>query len=110
VRTILQERIPLEFFIEGTRSRSGKLMLPKKGLLSMIIQGWESGVTRDVIFVPVYMGYDTVVEESSYIQEMTGCPRRRRISGSSSSPQGPEEPLWQSLCALCKAHHHERVQ
>ncbi len=72
IRTILQERIPMEFFIEGTRSRSGKLMLPKKGLLSMIIQGWESGVSRDVIFVPVYVGYDTVVEENSYIREMKG--------------------------------------
>ena len=77
VRTILQERIPLEFFIEGTRSRSGKLMLPKKGLLSMILQGWESGVTRDVIFVPVYVGYDTVVEEGSYIREMKGAPKEK---------------------------------
>lgn len=77
VRTILQERIPLEFFIEGTRSRSGKLMLPKKGLLSMIIQGWESGVTRDVIFVPVYIGYDTVVEETSYIEEMKGAVKKK---------------------------------
>lgn len=75
VRTLLGERIPMEFFIEGTRSRSGKLMLPKKGLLSMIIQGWESGVSRDVIFVPVYVGYDTVVEESSYISEMKGAPK-----------------------------------
>jgi glycerol-3-phosphate O-acyltransferase len=77
VRTILQERIPLEFFIEGTRSRSGKLMLPKKGLLSMILQGWESGVTRDVIFVPVYVGYDTVVEEGSYIREMKGAEKEK---------------------------------
>lgn len=77
VRTILQERIPLEFFIEGTRSRSGKLMLPRKGLLSMIVQGWESGVSRDVIFVPVYVGYDTVVEESSYIREMKGDPKKK---------------------------------
>jgi len=86
VRTILQERIPLEFFIEGTRSRSGKLMLPKKGLLSMIIQGWESGVTRDVIFVPVYMGYDTVVEERSYIEEMKGAVKKK-------------ENLWQLIKA-----------
>ncbi|HPA85975.1 MAG TPA: 1-acyl-sn-glycerol-3-phosphate acyltransferase, partial [Deltaproteobacteria bacterium] len=77
VRTILQERIPMEFFIEGGRSRSGKLMLPKKGLLSMIIQGWESGVSRDVIFVPVYVGYDIVVEESSYIREMKGAPKEK---------------------------------
>jgi glycerol-3-phosphate O-acyltransferase len=77
VRTLLGERIPLEFFIEGTRSRSGKLMLPKKGLLSMIIKGWESGVSRDVIFVPVYVGYDTVVEESSYIREMKGESKKK---------------------------------
>ncbi|MGC9324584.1 MAG: 1-acyl-sn-glycerol-3-phosphate acyltransferase [Desulfomonilia bacterium] len=77
VRTILGERIPMEFFIEGTRSRSGKLMLPKKGLLSMIIQGWESGVSRDVIFVPVYVGYDTVVEENVYIREMKGEPKQK---------------------------------
>ena len=86
VRTILQERIPLEFFIEGGRSRSGKLMLPKKGLLSMIVQGWESGVSRDVIFVPVYVGYDTVVEESSYIREMKGAPKEK-------------ESIWQLLKA-----------
>ena len=77
VRTLLGERIPLEFFIEGTRSRSGKLMLPKKGLLSMIIQGWESGVSRDVIFVPVYVGYDTVVEENTYIREMKGETKKK---------------------------------
>ncbi len=77
IRTILGERIPLEFFIEGTRSRSGKLMLPKKGLLSMILQGWESGASRDVIFVPVYMGYDMVVEEGSYVREMKGAPKEK---------------------------------
>ncbi|MEN6474201.1 MAG: 1-acyl-sn-glycerol-3-phosphate acyltransferase [Syntrophaceae bacterium] len=75
VRTLLGERIPMEFFIEGTRSRSGKLMLPKKGLLSMIVQAWESGVTRDLIFVPVYVGYDMVVEEGSYVKEMRGAPK-----------------------------------
>ena len=86
VRTLLGERIPLEFFIEGTRSRSGKLMLPKKGLLSMIIQGWESGVSRDVIFVPVYVGYDTVVEENSHISEMKGATKKK-------------ENVWQLLKA-----------
>ncbi|MEA3222992.1 MAG: 1-acyl-sn-glycerol-3-phosphate acyltransferase [Thermodesulfobacteriota bacterium] len=77
IRTLLGERISLEFFIEGTRSRSGKLMLPKKGLLSMIVQGWESGVARDVSFVPAYVGYDNVVEEGSYIKEMKGAPKEK---------------------------------
>jgi len=77
IRTILGESIPIEFFIEGTRSRSGKLMLPKKGLLSMIVRGWDAGATRDVIFVPVYVGYDTVLEENSYIREMKGAPKKK---------------------------------
>ncbi len=77
IRTILGESIPIEFFIEGTRSRSGKLMLPKKGLLSMIVRGWDAGATRDVIFVPVYVGYDTVLEEDSYIREMKGAPKEK---------------------------------
>ncbi len=77
IRTILGERIPMEFFIEGTRSRSGKLMLPKKGLLSMIVQGWESGITRNVYFVPVYVGYDRVVEEGAYVREMKGAPKEK---------------------------------
>lgn len=86
VRTLLGERIPIEFFIEGTRSRSGKLMLPKMGLLSMIIQGWDAGASRDVIFVPVYVGYDQVVEENSYIREMKGAPKQK-------------ETFWQLLKA-----------
>jgi len=86
VRTILGERIPIEFFIEGSRSRSGKLMMPKKGLLSMIVQAWDYGVGRDVIFVPVYVGYDIVVEENSYIREMKGAPKEK-------------ENLWQLLKA-----------
>ena len=87
VRTLLGERIPMEFFIEGTRSRSGKLMLPKKGLLSMIVQAWESGVTRDLIFVPVYVGYDNVVEEGSYVKEMRGAPKVK-------------ESMWSLLSSL----------
>ncbi|OPZ59230.1 MAG: Glycerol-3-phosphate acyltransferase [Deltaproteobacteria bacterium ADurb.Bin510] len=86
IRTVLAERIPFEFFIEGTRSRSGKLMMPKKGLLSMIVQGWEAGLSPDVIFVPLYVGYDTVVEESSYISEMQGGEKQK-------------ESFWQLLRA-----------
>lgn len=73
LRTLLSEKIPIEFFIEGTRSRSGKLALPKLGLLSMLVDAWKEGTTKkDIIFVPVYIGYDLVVEEDAYAMEMKG--------------------------------------
>ncbi len=73
LRTLLSEKIPIEFFIEGTRSRSGKLALPKLGLLSMLVDAWKHGTTKkDIIFVPVYIGYDLVVEEDAYAMEMKG--------------------------------------
>ncbi|MEA2102232.1 MAG: 1-acyl-sn-glycerol-3-phosphate acyltransferase [Thermodesulfobacteriota bacterium] len=77
VRTLLSERVTMGFFIEGGRSRSGKLMLPKMGLLSMILEGWNAGAVNDVIFVPVYMGYDLVLEEDSYVREMKGAQKQK---------------------------------
>ena len=78
LRTLLSEKIPIEFFIEGTRSRSGKLALPKLGLLSMLVDSWKEGTTKkDIIFVPVYIGYDLVVEEDAYAMEMKGGKKEK---------------------------------
>lgn len=78
LRTLLFEKIPIEFFIEGTRSRSGKLALPKLGLLSMLVDAWKEGTTKkDIIFVPVYIGYDLVVEEDAYAMEMKGGKKEK---------------------------------
>ncbi len=78
LRTLLYEKIPIEFFIEGTRSRSGKLALPKLGLLSMLVDAWKEGsVKKDIIFVPVYIGYDLVVEEDAYAMEMKGGKKEK---------------------------------
>lgn len=78
LRTLLSEKIPIEFFIEGTRSRSGKLALPKLGLLSMLVDAWKESTTKkDIIFVPVYIGYDLVVEEDAYAMEMKGGKKKK---------------------------------
>lgn len=69
---LLEEGFNIEFFIEGTRSRTGKLILPKLGFLSMLIESFKNGACEDMIFVPIYIGYDRVLEESSYINELTG--------------------------------------
>ena len=77
VKVLLQEGLPLEFFIEGGRSRTGKMVMPKYGLLSMIIQAYQEGACEDLAFVPVYIGYDRVIEEKSYLKELGGAPKER---------------------------------
>jgi glycerol-3-phosphate O-acyltransferase len=72
VHTILQEGYSVEQFIEGGRSRTGKVLLPKLGLLSMLLTSQRNGACEDLIFVPVSIGYDRVIEEKSYLQEIEG--------------------------------------
>jgi len=69
---LLEEGFNIEFFIEGTRSRTGKLILPKLGFLSMLLEAFKNGACEDMIFVPIYIGYDRVLEESAYVHEMEG--------------------------------------
>ncbi|MCG6536238.1 MAG: hypothetical protein L7F78_16440, partial [Syntrophales bacterium LBB04] len=68
---------PLEFFIEGGRSRTGKMVMPKYGLLSMIIQAYQEKACDDLAVIPVYIGYDRVVEEKAYLQELGGAPKEK---------------------------------
>jgi glycerol-3-phosphate O-acyltransferase len=77
LEVILKEGLPLEFFIEGGRSRSGKMVMPKFGLLSMLIQAYRKKAGDDLAMIPVYIGYDRVIEEESYLRELGGVPKER---------------------------------
>ena len=77
LEVILKEGHPLEFFIEGGRSRSGKMVMPKFGLLSMLIQAYRKRAGDDLAMIPVYIGYDRVIEEESYLRELGGVPKER---------------------------------
>jgi glycerol-3-phosphate O-acyltransferase len=72
---LLKEGLPLEFFIEGGRSRTGKMVMPKYGLLSMVIQAYQEKYCDNFAAVPVYIGYDRVIEEKSYLKELTGADK-----------------------------------
>lgn len=75
IATLLREGLPLEFFIEGGRSRTGKMVMPKYGLLSMVLQAYQEKYCDNFAAIPVYIGYDRVVEEKSYLKELTGVPK-----------------------------------
>jgi glycerol-3-phosphate O-acyltransferase len=75
IATLLKEGLPLEFFIEGGRSRTGKMVMPKYGLLSMVLQAYQEKYCENFAAIPVYIGYDRVVEEKSYLKELAGVPK-----------------------------------
>lgn len=87
MRRLLKDGWPLEFFLEGGRSRTGKLLPPKLGLLSIVVDavlGAESnaeGAGRKVYFCPISIGYERLVEEKSYVRELTGGEKRKEDVG-----------------------------
>ncbi|MGH1429666.1 MAG: glycerol-3-phosphate 1-O-acyltransferase PlsB [Neptuniibacter sp.] len=66
----------LEYFIEGGRSRTGRLLPAKTGLLSMSIDTFREGKHRPVALVPVWLGYDRLVESQSYQNELSGSEKK----------------------------------
>ncbi len=76
IKILLQEGYPIEFFIEGGRSRSGKLGFPKTGFLSILVDAWREKYCKDIVFIPISISYDSVIEESSYINEMKGLEKK----------------------------------
>lgn len=77
VRKLLKEGYWIEFFIEGTRSRSGKAISPKYGMLSMIVDAVASGAAPDALLVPAAITYERVIEEKAYASETAGGEKRK---------------------------------
>jgi glycerol-3-phosphate O-acyltransferase len=68
--------MPLEYFLEGGRSRSGRLLKPRPGMLSMTIRGFLQYRQRPVAFVPVYIGYEKLLESKAYAAELGGSDKK----------------------------------
>ena len=71
----------MEFFIEGGRSRTGKMVLPKTGLLTILIDAFKVGACRDLIFAPVFVGYDRLLEENALLGELEGRKKKEESLG-----------------------------
>ena len=65
-----------EFFIEGGRSRSGRMRAPRVGLLSIIMNAYLRGEKKEIVFVPVSITYENVIEDSVFGEENTGRAKR----------------------------------
>jgi 1-acyl-sn-glycerol-3-phosphate acyltransferase len=77
IDTLLQNGHNLECFIEGGRSRTGKLLQPKFGILSFVLDSVLAGSVEDCIICPVSTQYDKVIEVDSYVSELLGQPKTK---------------------------------
>ncbi|CCC11039.1 hypothetical protein SMACR_03745 [Sordaria macrospora] len=89
IDVLLQGGYNFECFIEGGRSRTGKLLPPKFGILSFVLDSILSGRVQDAVICPVSYQYDKVVETEGYVTELLGVPKKKEnladfLSGGSS--------------------------
>jgi glycerol-3-phosphate O-acyltransferase len=74
---LLEKRFALEWYIEGGRSRTGKLREPRLGLLSYVADSYQRGIVDDVILVPVSINYDQITDIASYADEQKGREKEK---------------------------------
>jgi len=79
---IMSNGTAIEYFIEGTRSRTGRLLQPKGGMLSMTVRSFLRTQSRPVLFQPIYVGYEKLAEGNSYNAELSGQPKKKESLGS----------------------------
>lgn len=89
---MLSRGFPIEYFIEGTRSRSGRMLAPRTGILGMTIKSFLRDHTHPLVFVPVYVGYEKLIEGRSFVSELAGRPKRG-------------ESLWGLIGTVRKLRH-----
>jgi glycerol-3-phosphate O-acyltransferase len=77
VRRMLKDGSALEFFLEGGRSRTGKLLPPKLGLLSLVVDAALGVPARTTWFCPVSIGYERFVEEKAFVRELAGGEKQQ---------------------------------
>jgi glycerol-3-phosphate O-acyltransferase len=77
VESLIQRGYPIEFFPEGGRSRTGRLLSPKTGLMAMVVEAALRQRARRVLIVPVHLGYDRVWEINTYLKELKGAQKEK---------------------------------
>jgi len=73
---VLVRGYSIEYFVEGGRSRTGRLLEPKGGMLAMTVRSYIKDPRRPVVFVPIYFGYEKLIEGDSFISELGGGEKK----------------------------------
>ncbi|MCY1407105.1 Glycerol-3-phosphate acyltransferase [compost metagenome] len=67
----------MEYFVEGGRSRTGRMLQPKTGMLAITLRSFLRSSRRPIVFVPVYIGYERVLEGRTYLGELRGASKKK---------------------------------
>ena len=78
---LVEKRFSLEWYIEGGRSRSGKLLPPRFGMLAYVVDAWRRGRADDVLLVPVSIAYDQISDVGDYSHEARGGAKQKEGLG-----------------------------
>jgi len=81
VQEVIRRGYSMEYFIEGGRSRTGRLLQPKGGMLAMTVNAYINQPQRPVVFVPIYFGYEKLIEGSAFISELGGATKQKETLG-----------------------------
>lgn len=82
LRQLLRDGFPVEFFIEGGRSRTGKLLPARLGVLSMVMDAAaRQQKDQEVTLLPIAVCYEQIAEERSYASELGGATKEREDLG-----------------------------
>ena len=81
IQEVLGKGYSMEYFIEGGRSRTGRLLAPKGGMLAMTINAYVNNPQRPIVFVPIYFGYEKLIEGQAFISELGGASKEKETLG-----------------------------
>ncbi len=81
VEYLIEKRFSLEWYIEGGRSRSGKLLPPRLGLMAYVADAYKNGKAEDVYLIPVSIAYDQIQDVGSYVAEQKGAKKSKESFG-----------------------------
>jgi glycerol-3-phosphate O-acyltransferase len=73
---VLEKRFNLSWSIEGTRSRTGKMLPPRLGLLSYAADAYLAGRVDDLLLLPVSVTFDQLHEISEYAEYARGAQKK----------------------------------
>jgi len=77
IHTVFSRGYPVEYFVEGGRSRTGRMRAPATGTLAMTVRSHLRDNSRPIVFIPVYIGYEKVFESRSYLGELKGKDKKK---------------------------------
>ncbi|MFK7604653.1 MULTISPECIES: glycerol-3-phosphate 1-O-acyltransferase PlsB [unclassified Pseudomonas] len=77
MHTLFTKGFPVEYFVEGGRSRTGRMLQPKTGMLAITVRSYLRSSRMPIVFVPVYIGYERVLEGRTYLGELRGASKKK---------------------------------